>query len=141
MDPLAVRGPNTANHADLVYRHFDELVRQARITRDDDFVIATPGTTSNEQLGLLLGIAAETGVTVSGLVDSGARRKRRAPTPKRALHVDVFLHRAVVTELTRPIRCTRRGSKKIAELGLASLLDAWATSSRIASCATHVSTR
>ena len=32
MDPLAVRGPNTANHADLVYRHFDELVRQAAVT-------------------------------------------------------------------------------------------------------------
>ncbi|MCX7063561.1 MAG: hypothetical protein NT024_03115, partial [Proteobacteria bacterium] len=56
-DPLPSRGPNTANHADLVYRHFQELVRDGAITGDDEFVIATPGTTTNEQLGLLLGIA------------------------------------------------------------------------------------
>ena len=126
MDPLSVRGPNTANHADLVYRHFDELVRQAAITRDDEFVIATPGTTTNEQLSLLLGIAAETNVTVSGLVDSGLAATVVHPTPKRVLHVDVFLHRAVVTELTRADTLTRQRVEEIGELGLASLLDAWA---------------
>jgi hypothetical protein len=126
MDPLAVRGPNTANHADLVYRHFDELVRQAAVTHDDEFVIATPGTTTNEQLSLLLGIAAETGITVSGLVDSGLAASVVHPTPKRVMHIDIFLHRAVVTELTRADGLTRQRVEEIAELGLASLLDAWA---------------
>ena len=126
MDPLAVRGPNTANHADLVYRHFNELVRQAGVAAGDEFVIATPGTTTNEQLGLLLGIAAEAGITVSGLVDSGLAASVVHPTPKRLIHIDVFLHRAVVTELTRTDGLTRQRVEEVAELGLANLLDAWA---------------
>lgn len=124
-DPLPSRGPNTANHADLVYRHFQELVRDGAITGDDEFVIATPGTTTNEQLGLLLGIAAETGVTVSGLVDAALVASIVHPAPKRLLHVDVSLHRAVVTELTRTDGLARQRVDEIAELGLTNLLDAW----------------
>jgi len=124
-DPLAVRGPNTANHADLIYRHFAELVREAAIASDDDFIIATPGTTSNEQLGLLLGIATEAGVTVSGLVDAALAASVVHPTAKRAVHVDVFLHRAVVTELTRGDGLGRARIDEIAELGFANLSDAW----------------
>ena len=124
-DPLAVRGPNTANHADLVYRHFAELVREAALTASDDFIIATPGTTSNEQLGLLLGIATEAGVTVSGLVDAALAASVMHATPKRAVHVDVFLHRAVVTELTKTDGLARARVDEVAELGLANLSDAW----------------
>ena len=124
-DPLAVRGPNTANHADLVYRHLADLVREAAIAAGDDFVIATPGTTSNEQLGLLLGITAEAGVTVAGLVDAALAASALHGTPKRAVHVDVFLHRAVVTELTKAEGLARSRVDEVAELGLANLSDAW----------------
>ncbi len=124
-DPLAVRGPNTANHADLVYQHLADLVKQASIAAGDDFVIATPGTTSNEQLGLLLGITAEADVTVGGLVDTALAASALQPTPKRAVHIDVFLHRAVVTELTKSDGLARTRVDEIAELGLASLADAW----------------
>ena len=124
-DPLAVRGPNTANHADLVYRHFTELVREATAGANDEFVIATPGTTSAEQLGLLLGIAAEAGITVSGLVDNALAASVAHASPKRVLHVDVFLHRVVVTELTKTDGLARQRVEEIAELGFTNLLDAW----------------
>src|ERR1700751_179662 len=53
-EPLPTRGPNAANHADLVFRHFAELIRDAKLGAGDDCFIATPGTTTNDQLGLLL---------------------------------------------------------------------------------------
>jgi hypothetical protein len=124
-DPLAVRGPNTANHADLVYRHFVELLREASVSAADELVIATPGTTSNEQLGLLLGIAGQAGVTVTGLVDNALASSVVHPSPKRVLHVDVFLHRVVVTELTKTDGLARQRVEDIAELGFTNLLDAW----------------
>ncbi len=125
-DPLAIRGPNTANHADLVYRHFVELVTEAAAGADDSFIIATPGTTSNEQLGLLLGIAAQAGITVTGLVDSALVACITHPCPRRVLHIDVFLHRAVVTEMTKTDGLARQRVEEIAELGFTNLLDAWA---------------
>jgi hypothetical protein len=125
-DPLAVRAPDTANHADLVYRHFSELVREAAIGDGDELVIATPGTTSNEQLGLLLGIATEARVTVSGLVDNAVVASISHPSPKRALHLDVFLHRSVVTEMTKTADgLARQRIEEVSELGFANLSDAW----------------
>ena len=124
-DPLAVRGPNTANHADLIYRHFVELVREATVGTDDEFIIAAPGTTSNEQLSLLLGIASEAGTPVSGLVDNALVASVVHPSPKRVLHVDIFLHRTVVTEMTRTDGLARQRIEEVAELGFANLLDAW----------------
>src|SRR5512143_4187627 len=116
-DPLAVRGPNTANHADLVYRHFVELLREASAGPADELVIATPGTTSNEQLGLLLGIAGQAGITVSGRVDTALASSVLHPSPKRVLHVDVFLHRAVVTEMTKTDGLARQRVEAVAERG------------------------
>ena len=54
MDPLATRGPNVANHADLVYRHLKELLEPAGFGADDELILAVSGTTTNDQLGLLL---------------------------------------------------------------------------------------
>jgi hypothetical protein len=124
-DPLAVRGPNTANHADLVYRHFAQLLREASAGATDELVIATPGTTSNEQLGLLLGIAGQAGITVCGLVDNALASSIVHPSPKRVLHVDVFLHRAVVTEMVKTDGLARQRVEDVAEIGFTNLLDAW----------------
>ncbi len=125
-DPLAVRGPNTANHADLVYRHFVELAAEATLGANDELIIATPGTTSNEQLGLLLGITAQAGISVSGLADSALVASIAHPCPRRVLHLDVSLHRAVVTEFTKAEGLARQRVEEIAELGFTNLLDAWA---------------
>lgn len=124
-DPLPVRGPDTANFADLVFRHLSELVAVAGIAKSDELYIAVPGTTTPEQLGLLVGIAAETGVTTTGLVDSAVAAGSLHPTNTPLHYIDVFLHRAVQTELTVDDGVTRQRVQDIAELGLGSLMDAW----------------
>jgi len=125
-EPLPTRAPNVANHADLVYRHFAELLREAQFAVGDECFIATAGTTTNEQLGLLLGIAGEARAAVTGLVDAGLAASVAHPAPKRIVHIDVSLHRAVVTELGKAEGLARQRTDEIAELGLANLLDAWA---------------
>jgi len=125
-EPLPTRAPNAANHADLVFRHFAELLREAKFAPGDECFIATPGTTTNEQLGLLLGIAGEARAAVTGLVDAGLVASVAHPAPKRLVHVDVSLHRAVVTELGKGEGLARQRADEIAELGLANLLEAWA---------------
>jgi hypothetical protein len=124
-EPLPTRGPNAANHADLIFRHFTDLIREAKLGTGDECFIATPGTTTNDQLGLLLGIAGEAGVMVSGLVDAGLAASVSHPAPKRVVHVDVALHRAVVTDLVKSEALTRQRADEIGELGLTNLLDAW----------------
>src|SRR5262249_53940503 len=47
------------------------------------------------------------------------------PAPKRVVHVDVLLHRAVVTELAKSEALARQRADDVGELGLTNLLDAW----------------
>jgi len=125
MDPLPVKGPDTANFADLVFRHLSELVAVAGIGKSDELYITVPGTTTPEQLGLLVGIAAEAGVNATGLVDSAVAASSLYPANTPLQYIDVFLHRAVLTELSIENGVTRQRVLDFAELGLGSLMDAW----------------
>jgi hypothetical protein len=124
-DPLPVRGPDTANFADLVFRHLSELVAVAGLGKSDELFIAVPGTTTPEQLGLLVGIAAETGVNTTGLVDSAVAASSLYPATTSMQYMDVFLHRAVLTELSTENGVTRQRVLDFAELGLGGLMEAW----------------
>jgi hypothetical protein len=125
MDPLGTRGPNVANHADLVYRHLKELLDEAAFGSDDELILAVAGTTSNDQLGLLLGVGQELSIPITGLVDSAVAASIANPVPYRSVHIDVSLHRATVTFMEANTELARRSTAAVAELGLSSLLDAW----------------
>jgi hypothetical protein len=124
-DALPVRGPDTANFADLVYRQLKELAQQAQIGGADELHIAVPGTTTADQLGLLVGIAAEIGVSVTGLVDSAVAASALYTTREPLLCIDVHLHRAVLTEVGAADGPARQRIQEVAELGLAGLMEAW----------------
>ncbi|TDJ24554.1 MAG: hypothetical protein E2O58_05630 [Gammaproteobacteria bacterium] len=125
MDPLAMRGPNVANHADLVYRHLKELLGEAAFESDDELILAVAGTTTSDQLGLLLGVAQELNTPITGLVDSAVAASIAHPVPNRSVHIDVSLHRATLTTMEADTELARRSTADVAELGLSSLLDAW----------------
>jgi hypothetical protein len=124
-DPLETRGPNIANHADLVYRQLQELLAEAAFGPDDELILAVAGTTTNDQLGLLLGVGQELNVPITGLVDSAVAASIANPLPNRSVHIDVSLHRATMTMMEADTELARRSTDVIAELGLSSLLDAW----------------
>ncbi len=125
-DPLAVRGPDTANNADLVYRHVRRTGSRggvrSRMTNSSSQRPAPRRTNSWDCCSASL---AEAGITVTGLVDNALAASILHPSPKRVLHVDVFLHRVVVTEMTKTDGLARQRVEEIAELGFTNLLDAW----------------
>src|SRR5262245_22127070 len=67
--PLARPDPHAQTTADLAYIHLNTLL-EPLIERGAELLLAVPAALTREQLGLLLGILAECGVTVSGVVDA-----------------------------------------------------------------------
>jgi len=119
--------PATMSHADLAHAHlaaiWDEVGSAA-----DSVILAIPGSTSEHQLGLALGIARACGMPVEGMVDAAVAAATGEHAAARLLHIDVQLHRVVVTELARGAELVRQSVQVSAHAGIATLHDVWARS-------------
>lgn len=93
-------GLGSMNAAELAFAQLDALWRRFR---DDasGAVLVVPGYYSREQLGLLLGLAEECGLTVRGLVDTAVAASSRPYPGRQIVHVDAGLHRVSLTALTQ----------------------------------------
>ncbi len=130
--PLGPPFPAGLAAADLAYRQLAALWSAGSLP-GERLLIAAPGATSVRQLGVLLGVARAVEVPVAGLVDLGvalaaahsaAHSATRPGGAGRLLHLEVYQHRAVATELTAGEAIVRR-SVAVAEGGWAGLEDAW----------------
>ena len=93
--PWSTRGIGTP--ADLAHAHLTTVLEPAVSAGARELLLAVPPGYTREQLGLLVGIANESGATVRGLVDLGlAACATVAPVPH-LLHLDLQLHQAVAT--------------------------------------------
>lgn len=93
--PWSARGIGTP--ADLAHAHLTSVLEPAVSAGARELLLAVPPGYTREQLGLLVGIANESGTTVRGLVDLGlAACTTVAPAPH-LLHLDLQLHQAVAT--------------------------------------------
>ena len=108
--------------ADLVWTHLHEL--WGEIFRGVTSVILTlAGGRREEQLGLILGIARSAGLPVDGMVDAAVAGAVGQVDNRSALHLDLELHRAVLSVLEPgPSRCAVFTSDRV---GLAAINDAW----------------
>jgi hypothetical protein len=98
-EPLPWTAQGVATAADLAHAHLTALLAQAAEPVVAELLLAVPPGYTREQLGLLVGIANECGVTVRGLVDVGlAACMTVAPAPC-MLHLDLQLHQSVATLL------------------------------------------
>ena len=102
-EPLGKPFPRNLSAADLAHAHLSE-VWSAVPGGTDQVILAVPGCFSARQLGLLLGIARACGLPVAGLVDAAAAATPVAAAAaghpgRRLLHMDLHLHRVVLTEL------------------------------------------
>jgi hypothetical protein len=124
-DPLARAKPFARSHADLVYAQLAALAEE-RSLASRPLLVAVPGAYAPDQLRLLLGVAAAAGLQVVGLVDAAVAACADVPSAPRAFHLDVELHRAVLTELVRGDQL-RRGRVDVSRaVGLRAYEDAWA---------------
>lgn len=120
-DPLAQPIPCAGNHADLVYLHLKEIAELFK----EDVILAVPGTLSNEQLSVLLGIAREAGLQVVGFVDSAVAAITTSQVPERTYLLDVHLQHMSLTELAITQQVKSVKADEIRDCGLAGLLNGW----------------
>ncbi len=131
-DPLPRPSRLARCQADLARAHLAHLWKP--LSEDCDSVIfAVPGNFSRTQLGLLLGIAQSISIPVVGMVDGAVAgipdftpkaEGGRAGSDSKLLHVDLQLHRAVVTRLCRTPTLRRTNVDTSSRVGLAVLWDA-----------------
>ena len=116
--------PGPALPADLAFAHLDGMLAPFR-AGSPELLLALPAGYSREQLGLLLGVAAEGGTPVCGIVDSAVAAVAPEPVGARVLHLDLELHYAVLTALDRDSELRRSHSELLPRHGLLALQEAW----------------
>jgi len=125
MDPLPRPTALARTQADLAFAHL-KAVREPLPETPEEVILVVPGTLSQDQLGLLLGMAETLELPVSGIVDTGVAASAR-PFPEGALvHLSLQLHQSVLTLLTQAETVTRARIEVLPGLGRLALEDALA---------------
>ncbi|HEX7114636.1 MAG TPA: FHA domain-containing protein [Steroidobacter sp.] len=97
-EPLTRPSRLVRTSADIAYAQLESIL-SAYKAQEEGVLLAVPAGYSREQLGLLLGVAQETGVSVLGLVDAALAACSLEPAPARILHLDLELGQALLTIL------------------------------------------
>ena len=123
-EPLRTSFGQAKNLADLVYHHLNSISHELG---DEQTIFAVPGYFSNEQLGLLLGIAQHANINTLGFVDSALLYTHATPSlPEEFEFIDLELHRICAT----PMVCEDNvlkvlSSRPIEGFGIYSAIDGW----------------
>ena len=108
--------------ADLAFTHISELWRETG-RGVGSVILALSNGRSEAQLGLILGVARSAGLPVDGLVDAAVAASVGRDKDRVMLHLDLELHRAVLTVLAPGPR--RQAVLLSDRVGLSVLNDAW----------------
>jgi hypothetical protein len=123
-DPIPNATQAIRHHADLAFAHLESVWQS--LNEATEVILAVPGFYSRQQLGLLLGMARESNIPVTGMIDSSLASTSGEPIGNTILHLDIFLHRTVLTILTVDETLRRVDTVTVAETGLFTLWDRWA---------------
>ena len=97
-EPLTRPSRLVGTTADVAFAQVSQLL-DAHKSDPEGVLLVVPAGYSREQLGLLLGVVSETGVSVAGLIDAGLAAASLEPAKARVLHLDLELHQALLTVL------------------------------------------
>jgi hypothetical protein len=109
------------HNADLAFAHLSALHEMAGEV--DEVVFAVPGSFTNGQLSLLLGLAEASPFTATGLVDAAVAATAATAGAGEYNHLDIHLHHTVVTSLEVSGAVKRTAVKVIDEVGLLAIQD------------------
>ena len=110
--------------ADLVSHQLEALWK--RVARPgDQLALAVPGYMSNDNLGLLLGIAMDLDIPVVAMVDAAVAATRRQYTNAVPVHIDLSLHSATLTRLTQDGQAQYERGAVIDDAGMLDLYAIW----------------
>ncbi|TDU31565.1 hypothetical protein DFR24_0935 [Panacagrimonas perspica] len=133
MLPAPVAGARS--HADLAYAQLQSLRDAAGGL---PLMLAVPGSLTREQLSILLGLVDASGLKAEGLVDTAVAAASQVETDATCLHLDVELHRFVLTVIEGGASLSRVRVEEISKPGLTKVWDAL---SRVAALAFVQQTR
>ena len=123
-DPLPDQRFHQLSTADLVSRQL-EHIWQSVAKPGDQLAIAVPAYMSNENLGLLLGIAAELNIPVIAMTDAAACATRRHYEHAVPVHIDLSLHSSLLTRLMQEGQVQVDRSVVVDDSGLLLLYENW----------------
>lgn len=109
------------HNADLAFAHLSALHEMAG--EADEVVFAVPGSFTNGQLSLLLGLAEASPFTATGLVDAAVAATAATAGAGEYNHLDIHLHHTVVTSLEVSGTVKRKAVKVIDDVGLLAIQD------------------
>ena len=110
--------------ADLVSHQLEKAWTSAS-SSGDRAVVAVPPYMQSEQLSLFLGIAAELGIPVAGMIDAAVAATRREYENAVPVHIDLSLHTTMLSRLLQPSAAQLERSVIIDSSGVNQLSDAW----------------
>lgn len=119
----AIRYPSAQirHNADLAYAHLLSLYEQAG--KPDEVLFAVPGSYSNEQLSLLLGLVEASPFKALGLVDTAVAAVAPSAGPGEYTHLDMHLHQTILTHINVTNDVSRTATQVIDGIGLATVYD------------------
>ncbi|MBT7952440.1 MAG: hypothetical protein HN764_12500 [Gammaproteobacteria bacterium] len=120
-EPLQYPGTHARHNADLAFAQLLAIYDQAG--KPEEVIIAVPGSYSNDQLALLLGLVEASPLTIVGLVDSAIAAV--APTAGKGnyVYIDTHLHQTILTRISVTDQVVRGAVHPIDGAGLASIYD------------------
>lgn len=123
--PIANATSQVRHHADLAFAHLENLWLPIK-NEVSEVAFVVPGYYSGENLGLLLGIAKETGIPTTSIADQSVIAASNLPLRKTILHLDIHLHAITLTRITNNSMLDRQSVRVIVETGLFTLWERWA---------------
>ena len=96
-DALHAPARDYRHHADLVYAHLLTLYEQAG--KPGELIFTVPGSYSDQQLSMLLGIVAACPFNAVGLVDTAVAGSAMIASTGPCQFLDMHLHQCVITQL------------------------------------------
>lgn len=122
--PLADRRFHHLSSADLVSQQLEQIWKRVAGS-NDQIIVAVPAYMRSENLGLLLGIAAELDIPIVAMVDAAVAATRREYRGSVPVHVDLSLHSTLLTRITQSGQAQLDRSSVVDECGTIALNDAW----------------
>jgi len=122
--PLARPAAAAASFAEIAFAQLAALARGAGVA-GTPALYAVPAWYSREQLAVLLGVAGEAGLPATGLVDAALAAAVLEPAPDAVVHLELTMHRAVVTVLEHAGELRRSRYELLPRHGLLGLQQAW----------------
>jgi hypothetical protein len=122
--PLSQPGYKGLTHADLAYGHLKEIWRAVK-AYGDELIVAVPSFFMEEQIGLILGMSAELSMPVRGFVTLALASASKPADEDLVFHLDITLHRAVITLLQPGERLSQRETVSLQSKGMVALVSEW----------------